>query len=535
MQRQDEFSTWTIHIVSQQEQYERLSSMTCGHDSSALERWQSLIQHNASHLATELFKYCALTSTLADQNDAIAIFWDLDASSLLVDWLDILSVLSQPSSLTILGDPSYEQSTIHSSVMVLQPQHASLALQMVEFLLHTQISYLLSYPLLLSRTLYVLVVQAQANGAAHEWLLLQQECDMEVGPANRNNQPGPFGWALPQSGRSVHHCPNRDSYCCWVRHTNSTSTNVENPVQTVWFVQQHPIYPLAPPTMSRQKRSVYDSQVQVPNSFRKMEDVDFIATVQAVIQSPSETDGRTETAKVNATNLLEELLRNNCAPSTFCNDCLKENHGNCQACQDDCACYCNVLCRYVPKGSTMATQQLRVSPPMYHRDPDRIIPRLIHQFVPVDFAQSPELYPDLSRTAQSFRTSGWKYAAHLEHDALNFLRRHFPPVIGSVYQQLEDKDQLKRNLFGYCVLLIYGGLFADIDILLDVNIEAAIDPDVGFLAPLTEEVREKVFLVECIKAMFILQFASALLLDSWLFVARIHCGSSGTSVLGKGH
>jgi mannosyltransferase OCH1-like enzyme len=46
------------------------------------------------------------------------------------------------------------------------------------------------------------------------------------------------------------------------------------------------------------------------------------------------------------------------------------------------------------------------------------------------------------------------------------------------------KGAFKADLFRYCVLLIDGGVYADIDILLTSNLDKAIDDDVGFMLPI---------------------------------------------------
>lgn len=44
----------------------------------------------------------------------------------------------------------------------------------------------------------------------------------------------------------------------------------------------------------------------------------------------------------------------------------------------------------------------------------------------------------------------------------------------------------KADLFRYCALLIYGGVYADVDILLESNLDLAVEPDIGFMVPMDE-------------------------------------------------
>lgn len=44
----------------------------------------------------------------------------------------------------------------------------------------------------------------------------------------------------------------------------------------------------------------------------------------------------------------------------------------------------------------------------------------------------------------------------------------------------------KADLFRYCVLLIRGGVYADMDVLLETNLDDAIADDIGFMTPIDE-------------------------------------------------
>jgi hypothetical protein len=60
---------------------------------------------------------------------------------------------------------------------------------------------------------------------------------------------------------------------------------------------------------------------------------------------------------------------------------------------------------------------------------------------------------------------------------------HFPPEVRQAYDAL--LVSLKpTDLFRLCVHLIRGGLmYADVDIVLESNLDAVVGPDVGFLVP----------------------------------------------------
>lgn len=44
----------------------------------------------------------------------------------------------------------------------------------------------------------------------------------------------------------------------------------------------------------------------------------------------------------------------------------------------------------------------------------------------------------------------------------------------------------KADLFRYCVLLIRGGVYADMDVLLQTNLDDAIANDIGFMTPIDQ-------------------------------------------------
>ncbi len=90
----------------------------------------------------------------------------------------------------------------------------------------------------------------------------------------------------------------------------------------------------------------------------------------------------------------------------------------------------------------------------------------------------------MSRLTESFRKSGWEYKFYSDEDSVVFLDAHFPPAVREAYDAL-NPGAFKADLFRYCVLLIYGGVYADVDILLETSLDS-IPHDVGFMVPLDE-------------------------------------------------
>ncbi len=53
-------------------------------------------------------------------------------------------------------------------------------------------------------------------------------------------------------------------------------------------------------------------------------------------------------------------------------------------------------------------------------------------------------------------------------------------------QLVPTAGAFKADLFRYCVLLIRGGVYADMDVLLETNLDDAIGSDIGFMTPIDE-------------------------------------------------
>jgi len=112
-----------------------------------------------------------------------------------------------------------------------------------------------------------------------------------------------------------------------------------------------------------------------------------------------------------------------------------------------------------------------------------LIPKIIHQtyFEPV----TKEKYPNFSRLVESWKQSSWDYNFYNDEDARTFLSSHFPPEVREAYDALIP-GAYKADLFRYCILLIHGGIYADVDVLLSVDLDKLVENDVGFMVPVDE-------------------------------------------------
>ena len=90
--------------------------------------------------------------------------------------------------------------------------------------------------------------------------------------------------------------------------------------------------------------------------------------------------------------------------------------------------------------------------------------------------------PNLSRLANSWKQEGWEYRFYEDIDVRNFLTMNFPNEVVNAYDQLIP-GAFKADLFRYCVLFIHGGVYADVDVLLESNLDIILDNDIAFMVP----------------------------------------------------
>lgn len=199
----------------------------------------------------------------------------------------------------------------------------------------------------------------------------------------------------------------------------------------------------------------------------------YISTVREEKYPPRPTD-------FGATlNLFEIFSTNECLPSPACTACLGKKGSNCEICAQKCTCYCKELCK-TEAPTKYISKKIIVTPPERTKDSNRIIPRIIHQtwYEPI----TKEKYPDMSRMVESWKNSGWEYRFYDDNAITKFLSTYFPPEIIQAFDAVIP-GAFKADIFRYCVLLIHGGVYADVDVLLESNLDAVIADDIGFMLP----------------------------------------------------
>lgn len=251
----------------------------------------------------------------------------------------------------------------------------------------------------------------------------------------------------------------KSGYCCSIYDTEDDS---------LVLLTDHPVLPYAVSSNS-EIRKPFDAEGDYDE-----DELPYITTIRENIMTrPKDFP--------NTPNLFEILRVRDCLPNRWpCIRCLvKDSGATCETCAQKCECYCSALC-HEPVKAKFVSKELIVTPPAYKKAPTRIIPRIVHQTWSHEIDKT--RYPNMSRMVESFKQSGWEYKFYTDDMAANFLATHFPPEVLEAYDMLRP-GAFKADLFRYCVLLIHGGVYADVDIMLQSNLDITIAPDVGFMAP----------------------------------------------------
>jgi mannosyltransferase OCH1-like enzyme len=437
----------------------------------------------------ELWKYCLLYTNPG-------VYWDLSMAMPMQLVGDIITsgdnfnfAIAMERNDPAEADASFHQPQLHHSFLRIREKHSKVALGMIRYLLEADS---LS-PASLHETL-ALFVANDAHKKRATWRFFTADCldaGSKLKEADSTNPTVTIQVQTKRSSSTTHYsfgepcaAKNREPCCqVWSANQNSVlpvlsllhshlvaspnddvtqSTKVGNPLPFSFYDRID-------------TSKINDSDLGMPVS-----DLPYIATVREVkTNAPPATAHETP-------NFFDLLLRNNCLPpDKECYKCLKlgykegDEGGDCNTCADKCPCYCKALCSIRPPPKRLAAIW-EVTTPRYRKDPSRLIPRVIHQtwFEPV----TKEAYPNMSRLIESFRQSGWEYEFYDDDKAAQFLSAHFPPAVREAYDSIIP-GAFKADLFRYCVLLIRGGVYADMDILLESNLDEAIDGSIGYLTP----------------------------------------------------
>mmetsp|Transcript_23555 Transcript_23555/g.67846 ORF Transcript_23555/g.67846 Transcript_23555/m.67846 type:complete len:605 (+) Transcript_23555:93-1907(+) len=185
---------------------------------------------------------------------------------------------------------------------------------------------------------------------------------------------------------------------------------------------------------------------------------------------------------VHKVSLQQQMKETGCEPSWLCFRCLKApNYGSYSSCSFVCkACAGDIVCdsKDEEKPKKSVDMVVRV-----YRDESNgwLIPRIIHQTWFEEL--TPDKYPQLVRLQNSWTNSGWVYRFYSDLDVEQYIQSNFPIRFLRAYQSLTP-GAYKADFFRYLVLMKDGGIYADVDVMLDTTLDAFVAPTMGFFVPL---------------------------------------------------
>jgi len=190
---------------------------------------------------------------------------------------------------------------------------------------------------------------------------------------------------------------------------------------------------------------------------------------------PSLTEKVTLESQLQARGLL---------PGWSCMRCIKlPQYGQFQRCEDYCPSgYVELMChtKEIPEKKNFAVEVTVKQPDNDDYRRGTAIPRIIHQTWFEDV--TPDRYPQLARLQNSWKATGWKYRLYTDETARAYIVEHFPSRFVDAFDALIP-GAFKADLFRYLVLMREGGVYADVDILLEINLDHFVTPSLSFFAP----------------------------------------------------
>ena len=192
----------------------------------------------------------------------------------------------------------------------------------------------------------------------------------------------------------LRHCPTASGYCCEI---------IDPERKFVFMLSRHSLLPnqslphydnLPKPYGYEAKFNPIDTAESAVSDADMTKDLDsftlselpFLSTihddpVSPHIQSNKNHDDNPESTTPNAYQILSSLnsLPNQEKNKQKCMDCLREKNGaDCNTCRAVCPRFCEKLCQIEVK-KKVVRKALVVKGPRFKKDPERLIPRIIHQ------------------------------------------------------------------------------------------------------------------------------------------------------------
>jgi hypothetical protein len=417
MMHSHQHAVHSVHTPSEQRLYLERHGKQC-HSGDILSRYDLFVKSSTlSNLAIELWKYCALyveggvyvdaeTAPLVALGDVLG--WEnsqppngydatATSNNAMKNYAVVASTRDSGVSPRLISTNSsisnaVTAATSHgtgnpiaiSSMLAISTKQHSVPERMIGTLMLTATDLLESDALLLPKALMSFIsednnarIGDDDTTATPKWGLLKQRCHgIEIAPAGHGNgQP-----------RTLRHCPPSSGYCCEILDPTS---------RFVFLLSRQSLVPnQLLPSSSKLPRPYAENQnnssgTSAINAVVPEKEVAFLSTIREdpssqLLQSSSSTLRYTPGNSDTTPNIYELLSRENALPNQeknkqACMDCLREKKAaNCALCSEKCPKFCSRLCE-LSKSEKPVKRVLSVVGPKYRKDPERWIPRIIHQ------------------------------------------------------------------------------------------------------------------------------------------------------------
>jgi len=178
----------------------------------------------------------------------------------------------------------------------------------------------------------------------------------------------------------------------------------------------------------------------------------------------------------NAPTTSNTLTSKGCIPSWLCHRCLVLHRNAKELCQHVCpSCYSEILCAQID-GSKYLKDHIREK---IEEEGSSSIPRIIHQVGDVEWLD-PIQFPDLVRQQNSWRhVHNTSYRFYTEATGLEFIRQNY----ASLEQELRALTvSQQKSVLGLLALYHFGGVLADVNLLLEANLDFIWNMGLSFVA-----------------------------------------------------
>jgi mannosyltransferase OCH1-like enzyme len=200
------------------------------------------------------------------------------------------------------------------------------------------------------------------------------------------------------------------------------------------------------------------------------------ARFQVTISDPH--NGATAKSPGPKNRCSDRLRRQRCSAGWLCNRCLRMPFaGSLHACRLVCrSCYKRSVCVALERKQVIIDVLVAES----RNSAKKRIPRIIHQ---TWFEELSTIrYPHLERLQNSWRATGWDYRFYNDTGCRTYIAEHYPQLFVDAYDAILP-GAFKADLFRLLVLFKEGGVYSDIDIQLEADLDNFVTKDLAFFVP----------------------------------------------------